>query len=289
MEGEAVEGGLDGVGSMADEGCLGGHLEGSDAARGAWDEEREVRVGYRLPGAGGAGAEADDVSERDELQAFAGPDEDSFQEEQKRTGYADVADAFESQDDPVLELEEEGFFGESDEQAADGCFKGTGSDQKDDKGHEGEGKEGVRGEAEVTRGVGTEEDDEKADQDEDVEELLEDDGGEDDGRCGLEVGRVGEATHDVADAEGQDIVGGERGHEDAGAGEAGCAGGAHHAVPAEDAHRVADDAEADEAEDPDGGDDVEGAKLVGGDAEVFSGFGVEPRPEGVPKEEGTDE
>ena len=59
--------------------------------------------------------------------------------------------------------------------------------------------------------------DEHQDEDEDVEEFFEDDGAEDDGGRSSQVAGVGKDAHDVADAEGKDVVGGERGHQDAGA------------------------------------------------------------------------
>ena len=60
---------------------------------------------------------------------------------------------------------------------------------------------------------------EHQDEDEDVEEFFENDGTEDGGGRGSEIAGVGEDAHDVADAERKDVVGGERGHEDAGADE----------------------------------------------------------------------
>ena len=238
-----------------------------------------------MPGAGCAGGDAEDAGRGEELQGLAAPDDDGLDEQEERAGDADVADALKGEDDPVFELEKEGLFGEFGEEAADRGFEGAGSYEEDQKGDEGEGEEGVGGNAEVRRSAGAEEDDEEADEDEDVEELFEQDGGEDNGGGRLEVGGVREDAHDVADAEGQDVVGGERGHEDAGAGEDGGSGGAHHAMPAEDAERVADDAEGDEAGDPDGRDEVEGAELVGRDALAA----VVAGPEGVPEEEGADE
>src|SRR5260370_42380880 len=79
--------------------------------------------------------------------------------------------------------------------------------------------------------------DEHQDEDKDVEEFFEDDGAEDDGGRGAEVARVGEDAHDVADAQGKNVVGGQRGHEDAGADEEVGAEGAlparHHLGPAD--------------------------------------------------------
>ena len=61
--------------------------------------------------------------------------------------------------------------------------------------------------------------DEHQDEDEDVEEFFKDNGTEDDGGRGAEITGVGEDAHDVADAQGEDVIRCQRGHEDAGADE----------------------------------------------------------------------
>ncbi|MDE1177403.1 MAG: hypothetical protein PW789_12495 [Edaphobacter sp.] len=114
--------------------------------------------------------------------------------------------------------------------------------------------------------------------DEDVEELFEDDGREDGRGRGSEIGGVGEDTHDVADAEGQDVVGGQRGHQDAGADLKAGAAGAHHAGPAKAAQGVAGEGEAEDTGDPDWVLEAERAELGGVDS-----------TEGIPEEEGADE
>jgi hypothetical protein len=124
--------------------------------------------------------------------------------------------------------------------------------------------------------------DEHEDEDEDVEELFEDDSAEDGGGRGTEVVGVGEDAHDVADAEGEDVVGGERGHEDASADEEMLLDGArperHHLAPANAAKGVAGEGEAEDAEDPRGMNEAQCEDLIEGDS-----------AEGVPEEEGADE
>src|SRR6266702_4251625 len=96
--------------------------------------------------------------------------------------------------------------------------------------------------------------DEHQDKDKDVEEFFEDDGAEDDGGRGAEVAGVGEDAHDVADAQGENVVGCEGGHEDTGADEEVSADGTsrarHHLGPADAAQGIAGEGEAEDAEDP---------------------------------------
>jgi len=54
-------------------------------------------------------------------------------------------------------------------------------------------------------------------EDKDVEKLFEDDRTEDDRRRCPEVGSIGKDAHNVANPEGQDIIGGDRGHKNSGA------------------------------------------------------------------------
>jgi len=140
----------------------------------------------------------------------------------------------------------------------------------------------VRNEAQTRSGDVAYGRDKHQDQDEDVEELFKDDGAEDDGGRGAQVVRVGEDAHDVADAQRQDVVGGERGHEDAGADFEVVAEGpraaGHHLRPTDAPESVARGGEAEDAEDPGRMGDSQGDDLAEGDS-----------AKGVPKKEDADE
>jgi len=124
--------------------------------------------------------------------------------------------------------------------------------------------------------------DEHEDEDEDVEELFEDDGAEDCGRRGVEIARVGEDAHYVADAQRKDVVGGERGHQDARTDEEVSPDGedspGHHLTPADATQGVAGEGKAKNAEDPRRMFEAEGEDLIERDS-----------AKGVPEEEGADE
>jgi hypothetical protein len=161
-------------------------------------------------------------------------------------------------------------------------LKAAGKDQEDDEADGGDCERDVRDEAKVWSDDAANGRDEEKNEDEDVEEFFEDDGAENGGGGCVEVIRVSEDAHDVADAEGENIVGGERGHEDAGADLEvaldGASAARHHLAPTETAQAVTGEGEADDAKDPCGMDETESKDLVEGDS-----------AEGVPKEEGADE
>ena len=163
-----------------------------------------------------------------------------------------------------------------------GACRTAGGDQKNEQADGGDGERDVGDEAKVRSGDAAYGGDEHQDEDEDVEQFFEDDGAEDGGGRGAEIAGVGEDAHDVADAERKDVVGGERGHEDAGADEEMVADGAraarHHLGPADAAQSVAGEGEAEDAEDPYRMDEAQGENLIEGDS-----------AEGVPEEEGADE
>ncbi len=175
-----------------------------------------------------------------------------------------------------------GFCGKAREEALDWWLQAACCDEKDDETDGGDGERDVCDEAKMRCGDAAYGGDEHQDEDEDVEELFEDDGAEDDGGRDAEVVGVGEDAHDVADAEGKDVVGGERGHEDAGAdqevGADGAGAAGHHLGPANAAESVAGEGEGEDADDPWRMGKAQGEDLGEGDS-----------AEGVPEEEGTDE
>ena len=147
----------------------------------------------------------------------------------------------------------------------DGRLQAARCDQKNEQADGGDGEGDVCDETQMRRGDAAHGGDEHQHEDEDVEEFFEDDGAEDGGGRGAEIAGVGEDAHDVADAERQDVVGGERGHEDAGADEEMSSDGApaagHHLGPANAAQGVAGESEAEDTEDPCGMGDAQGEDL----------------------------
>ena len=254
VDGEAEDGGLRDRGAVADEGGFDGEFEGADGSGGAGDQVGEVRKGDGEPGADAIDRQAEEIDGGDEDHAFAGPDDDGLKEKQERAGDAEAAGGVEGESDPVLDFGELGVCGQAGEEALDGRLQAAGCDEKDEQADGGDGEGDIGDEAQMRRGDAAYGGDEQEDEDEDVEEFFEDDGAEDDGGRGAEVAGVGEDAHDVADAQGKDVVGGERGHEDAGADEEVGADGAraagHHLGPADAAQGVAGEGEAEDTEDP---------------------------------------
>jgi hypothetical protein len=97
-----------------------------------------------------------------------------------------------------------------------------------------------------------------------------------------EAARVSEDAHDVADAQRKDVVGGERGHQDARTDEEVSPDGEdparHHLTPADTTQGIAGECKTENAEDPRRMFEAEGEDLIEGDS-----------AEGVPEEEGADE
>src|SRR6185369_1021118 len=90
--------------AVADERGLDGPLEGPDCSGGTGDEVGEVGNRDGLPGAYTIGGETDEASGGDEDHAFAGPDDERLHEKQKRSEYANLADALKRQQEPMFEL-----------------------------------------------------------------------------------------------------------------------------------------------------------------------------------------
>src|SRR5205823_14127944 len=134
------------------------------------------------------------------------------------------------------------------------CLQATGGDEKDQQADGGDGEGDIGDKAQMRRGDAAYGGDEHEDENEDVEEFFENDGAENDGGRGAEIAGVGEDTHDIADAEGENVVGGKGGHEDASADEEVGADGTfsarHHLGPADAAEAVAGECEAEYAEEP---------------------------------------
>lgn len=144
VESEAEKGGGGGVCSVGGEGLLRGCFEGAYAAGGAGNKEREIDEGYGVPRTESVGDESYQASGREEDDTFGGPDEDGFDEQKKSAEEADLTDAVESEEYPVLELDEDGLLWEPGEETAERAGKGTGSKEEgeDAKGGDADGKVG---------------------------------------------------------------------------------------------------------------------------------------------------
>ncbi len=275
---EAEDGGGAFGGSVGYEGRLGGPLEGADGSGRAGEHVGEVGEGDGLPGAEGVGGEVDEADGGDEDHTLAEPDDEALHQQGEAAADAELAEGFDGHEQPVFKLVDKLVAGEGGEESAEGRGEVTRSEHEDKQADDGDEDGDVGGVADLLRQVAAHGGDEDEADDEDVEELFEDDGGEDGGGGGTEIAGVGKDAHDVADAEGEDVVGGHGGHEHSGAGLEAGAAGTHHAGPADAAQRVADDGEADDAGDPGGMLEAEGAELRGVDA-----------AEGIPEEKGADE
>ena len=277
MKCQAVDGCLRCDCSVADERGPDGQLEGADGSGRAGDEIGKISGGDGLPGADAVYDKADEVSGGDEDHALAGPDNGGLKKKQERADDADLADAIQRKEEPVFDLGEPGVLWEFGEEFTDGLFEHPCAEDEDEESDSGDGQRQVRDEAVVRGYAGAHEGDEEKDQREDVEQLFKDDGAEDGRRRGSEIARVGEDAHDVADAQGQDVVGGQRGHQDAGADTETSPGGAHHVSPSDAAQGVAGEGEDEDTDDPDRVHEPQSADLGEGDA-----F------EGVPEEKSAD-
>ena len=182
----------------------------------------------------------------------------------------------------MLDFGEPGISRQAREEPLDGRLQSGGCDQQDEQTSGGDGERDVCDEVKMRRGDTANGRDEHQNEDKDVEKFFEDDGAENCGGRGAEVASVGEDAHNVADAQGKDVVGGERGHQDASADEKVCAEGArtagHHLAPANAAQGVAGDGEAEDAEDPDRMRRAQSEDMSEGDS-----------AEGIPEKEGADE
>lgn len=154
---------------MADERGLGGHLEGSDGSWRAGDEVGEIGGGDSLPGADAVGDEAYEVRGGDEDHALARPDDGGLDEEQDRPGDADVTEAVEREENPVLEFGEDGPLREAGNEAAEWGFEEAGPEEEgeDPSDRDDEGKLGEK--LEVRRDARAHGEDEEKNEHEDVE------------------------------------------------------------------------------------------------------------------------
>ena len=282
VEGEAVEGGMGLAGPVTDEGGFDGPFKGSNGSRRAGNEVGEIGHGDGLPWADAIDDEIDDPRTGDEDHAFAGPDHKGLHEEKERSEDPDLTDAVEGKQEPALNLVQlrrlAGVLVETGKEALNDGLEGSGTEDHDEQSRRRDDEKHFGGKARVRVDSLTHKGDEEKNEDEDIEEFFEDDGGKDGGRRSSEVAGVGEDAHDVADAEGHDVVGRERGHENASADGKARSGGTHHLGPSHATQGVAGDGEADDTSYPTGMNQAKRAYLFKRDA-----------AKGVPEEEGADE
>src|SRR5260370_21879655 len=130
-----------------------------------------------------------------------------MEEKRQGAGNAEAAGGVEGEGDPVLDFGEFGIDGQAGEEALYGRLEAAGGDEKNEQADGGDGEGDICDETQMRRGDAAYGGDEHQDEDEDIEEFFEDDGAENDGGRGAEVAGVGEDAHDVADAQGEDVVG----------------------------------------------------------------------------------
>ena len=267
---------------MIDERGFDCELEWAYGSGGAGDQVGEIREGDGQPGGDAVDRYGEKKKCRSEDHTFTGPDDGCLEQKKKRADDAEAAGCVKGKGDPVLDLCEFGVDGQASEEALDRRLQAARCDEKNEKSDGGDGEGDVSNEAEMRSGDTTDCGDEDEDEDEDVEEFFEDDGAKRDGGRSAEVVGVGEDAHDVADAQGKDVVGSERGHENACADEEVSAEGTrtarHHLGPADATQSVAGEGETQNAEDPYRMDRAEGEDVGEGDS-----------AEGVPEKEGADE
>jgi hypothetical protein len=282
VDGEAEDCGLRHRCAMGDQRGFDGEFEGADGSRGAGDQVGEICKRDCEPGGDAIDRQAEEKDSGGEDHAFAGPDDDGLNKKKKRAGNTEAAGSVEGEGDPVLDLREFWIDGQTGEEALDRRLQAASCDQKDEKADGGDGEGDIRDETKMRGSDAAYGADKHQDEDEDVEELFEDHGAEDDGGRGVEVAGIGEDAHDVADAQGKDVVGGERGHEDPGAdtevSTEGTLTAGHHLAPADAAKGVTGEGEAEDAENPCGMRYAQGEDMGEGDS-----------AEGVPEEKGADE
>jgi hypothetical protein len=282
VNGESENRGLRHRRAMVDESGFDCEFERADRSGRAGDQVRKIREGNCQPGGDTIDRQGEQKDRGSEDHTFACPDNDRLQEKKQRAGNAQAASGVEGKRDPVLDLCEFGICRQAGEEVLYRRLQAARCYEEDEQADSRDGERDYGNETQMRRGDAAYRGDEHQDEDEDVEEFFEDDRAEDDGGRGAEIARVREDAHDVADAQGEDVVGGERGHEDAGADEEVTAEGAsragHHLAPAHTAQGVAGEGEAEDAEDPCGMYCAQSEDLVERDS-----------AEGVPKEEGADE